>query len=203
MHDKTKNNSLGDGGSSIANAGVQQAVPPLITFPLCDSHRVNDFCAAKSPAVEDFLKAKAADQIQRNFCRVFVLQNPDDATHIWGYYTLSAFQIERDSMGRKHADKLGRRTAPMVLLGYMGKADGMQNGMGLWLIADAARRVATVREHLGIWGLAVEAENDALGKWYSKPEIGFFMAKTRFAPERPFLYAPLVAFLPELQAAQT
>lgn len=201
MHDKTNNNGIGDGGGGGADAGIQQAVPPLITFPLCGAHRVNDFCAAKSAAVEDFLKTKAADQIQRNFCRVFVLQNPDDPTHVLGYYSLSAFQIERDSMSRKHADRLGRRTAPMVLLGYMGKTDGAQAGMGAWLIADAARRVATVREHLGIWGLAVEAENDDLGKWYSKPEIGFVIAKTRFVPERPFLYAPLVTFLPDLQVA--
>src|SRR6267143_5499409 len=105
MHGDTDETNAEDAKRGSGDAGVQQEVP-LVTFALRDSHRKEEFRTAKSPEVERFLKEQAADLIRRNICRVFVLQNPDDENHVWGYYSLSAMQILREQMSNKHRSSL-------------------------------------------------------------------------------------------------
>lgn len=196
MHDQPEKTDGGDGHRGGGNAGVQQEVP-LVTFPLRDSHRTKDFISKRSPEVEEFLRDKAPDLVRRNHCRVFVLENPDDRDQVWGYYSLSASQIVRENMNNKHRGSLGRRSAPMLILGYMGRDDSLPpKKYGPWLIQDAARRAIKARENLGIWGLMLEAENEGLAKWYEHPDRGFKRCpkSAELVPGRPPMYAPLEGF---------
>jgi hypothetical protein len=196
MHDDTDKTNGADAKRGSGNAGVQQEVP-LITFTLRDSHRKEDFRTQKSSEVERFLKEQALDQVRRNICGVFIWENPADRNEVWGYYSLSAMQIFREQMSNKHRSSLRRKTAPMALLGYMGRTDSLEKGKyGSWLVQDAARRAIKAREYLGIWGLMLEAENLELAEWYERPDIGFKRCATGtwINPERPLMYASLEGF---------
>jgi hypothetical protein len=165
-------------------------------------HRVLEFKCERSERVQHFIRARAAEDVQKNICKVFVFPNPEDPGQIWGYYTLSAEVIARKIMSSRYRGKLGRDKAPMALLGYMGRSDGLEPGKyGAWLIQDAARRALLIREHIGIWGLMLDAEKPELMSWYEKR--GFLRPpEERVDPERKTLmYAPLEKFLPELSAA--
>jgi hypothetical protein len=71
----------------------------------------------------------------------------------------------------------------------MGKTNGAPQGFGATLILDAARRVERITD-IGIWGLALDAENDDLVRWYST-KVGFTLARNKAR----FMYGPLSAFL--------
>ena len=68
------------------------------------------------------------------------------------------------------------------------KADGIQKGFGGVLIHDAALRVSRIKD-IGIWGIALDAENEKLAQWYGTK--GFQAAK-----EQPkLMYGRLDRFL--------
>jgi hypothetical protein len=60
--------------------------------------------------------------VQANYCRVFVLPNPNDPTEIWGFYTLSPSGIARKHATGSDQKRLpGGLPIPLVLIGFMGR----------------------------------------------------------------------------------
>ena len=88
-----------------------------------------------------------------------------------------------------------------MLIGFMGKHDGTETGLGESLLVDAARRVYMNRD-LAAWGLILESEggpeNARLWAWYQKQ--GFKPARvTKENPNPRLMYAaPLQDLIPEL-----
>ena len=83
---------------------------------------------------------------------------------------------------------------PAVLIGYMGKDDRAQKGLGAALIVEAARRVVRNRD-VAAWGIVLDAEggrdNQKLWSWYQS--LGFTPARL---PEYPrLMYAPFSVLL--------
>jgi hypothetical protein len=87
--------------------------------------------------------------------------------------------------------------APMVRIGFMGRDDSSPKGFGAALLVDAARRVYRNGD-IAAWGLVLESENGPdnkkLWEWYKAQ--GF---KPCRGAHPHSMYAPLSAFLPELQ----
>jgi hypothetical protein len=134
--------------------------------------------------------------LQRNYCKIFVLPSPDDPEKIWGFYSLSPASMSTEGLSR--ADKgrsINNIPAPMALIGYMGRCDTAQKGIGGILITDAARRVSRI-EDFGIWGLMLEAEDGPEGQklwdWYLAQKF-----KPVGDPQRPrALFARLQTLIP-------
>jgi hypothetical protein len=173
----------------------REDAPPLGTVPLDDSHRTAEFKCTKSARVERFLHADFRDMLKHNYCKVFVWPDKDDPGRILGYYSLSASTVQRSLLSGSIQKKVpGGIPAPVVLLGFMGKTDGVDKGFGRVLIYDAALRAVRIAEHVGVWGMALDAENQGLANWYEK--VGFSRVKkppgTPEEAEDPlFMYARL------------
>ncbi len=183
----------------IARSGALAALegaPPLETARLDPTHRTRDFVCTKSERVTKFLKEQAQSWIELRYCGVFIFPSPDDATEIWGYYTLSQFVVARDEMRNKDKKRQLFHTVPLAQIGFMGKADGTPAGIGAILLTDAARRAY---RHLDIpaWGVTLEPErgkeNAKLWAWYQR--AGFIELKA--TPTR--MYAPYENLMPELR----
>lgn len=166
----------------------------LGTVPLAETHRCQEFACTRSGRVQQFIRGDCRKLISKNYTKVFIRPDPADHGRILGFYSLSAFLVQKDELQNKHDRHAPKGLpAPVALIGFMGKADGVPKGFGPALIHDAALRVSRIQD-LGIWGLALDAENDALVGWYES--VGF-------SPARPiamrksgrFMYGPLSAFL--------
>src|SRR5262249_47639035 len=142
MHDDPARTSPGDGESRGAVA-EPTSEEPLRTVRLNSSHRVADFNCSKSERVQKFLRQGTGLYQGRNFSRVFILPDPDDPMRVWGYYTLSAAFIVPEDTSKTQRKRTVNNipTIPMARVGYMGRDDASQQGLGAALILDAARRV--------------------------------------------------------------
>jgi hypothetical protein len=140
--------------------------------------------------------------LAHNYCKVFVLPNPGDATEIWGFYTLSPTCLPRTNASGSDQKRIpGGIPVPMMLLGFMGKSDSAPQGLGSSLIIDAARRIYQDDE-LAAWGLMLAAEggpDTKLWEWYKKQ--GFKQIKVTATSDTPpeVMYAPFKHLLPELK----
>ena len=167
-------------------------------------HRRGDFACANSESVTKFLQEQCPLHIAQNYCRVFILPNPDDPTEVWGYYSLSPSLLLRDQRTRPDQKQVPKSLvglpAPMALIGYMGRHDQSPKGLGEALLVDAARRVHRNADMVA-WGLMLDSErgpdNPKLWAWYQSQ--GFIPAKTIDEHRRNMMYGPLKAFLPELK----
>jgi hypothetical protein len=164
---------------------------PLGTVALNPDHDVAGFVCSKSERVQGFMRDDARKFAGIGYSAVWVWPNPDNASEIWGYYTLSASVIERGELINRHEKKVPKGLpVPIALIGFMGRSDTAPKGLGAVLIHDAALRVKRAQD-IGTWGIALEPENDKLSEWYQT--LGFGKPK-----ERPrFLYGPLSAFIAE------
>jgi hypothetical protein len=134
--------------------------------------------------------------VPENYCRVFVLPNPDDANEIWGFYTLSPSALVRSRTSTRDQKKIpGGIPVPVILIGFMGRHEGAPKGLGESLIVDAARRVRR-NPDIPAWGLVLDSEggpdNEKLWKWYQ--DQGFVPAKPDDRGKSGLLYAPLKRF---------
>jgi hypothetical protein len=198
MHSETAAADAIDLGGSGANPSPLSA-EPLITVPLGEQHKTAEFVCAKSPRVAGFFAKEALVLVPGRYCRIFILPSPNDPTEIWGYYTLSAGILLRDNMSRKDGGNALPYPAPVVRIGFMGRSDRAEPGIGRGLISDAARRVYR-NPDIAAWGLVLESEdgpqNKKLWEWYQKQ--GFKPCRQT----ENTMYGPLSAFLPELQPVE-
>lgn len=192
-------------GSSIAQEAVR--LEPLRTVPLNDNHRCADFVCSKSERVTGFFSRERHVLVPNNYCRVFILPNPDDPTHIWGFYTLSPSALAR-SMARNREQRSipGGLPIPMILIGFMGRSDDSPKGLGESLIVDAARRVHR-NSDIAAWGLMLDAEggpqNEKLWAWYQEQKFQPVKPDPKTDPGKPasgVMYAALPWLIPEINA---
>jgi hypothetical protein len=200
MHsDAPKADIIDPTGSGTDPEAVSQAA--LITTAYDSSlHRTKDFVCTKSPRIAGFF-ANEAQKLVPNYCRLFIAANPDDPSHIWGYYTLSAALLLKGNLVRADENRASKNymglPAPMVRIGFMGRDDSAPKKFGSALIVDAARRIYR-NPDIAAWGIVLESEggreNTKLWAWYEAQ--GFKPCRDTHLPS---MYAPLSAFLPELQ----
>jgi hypothetical protein len=194
MHDEPESahGRAESGSTASTGASAEEAV----TVPLSPEHDVSGFRCKKSAMVQDFLPKFAASWVAARCSCVFVLPSPDDPKKIWGYYTLSASLIVPDRVDPRLTASMPKLPIPMALIGFMGRDDSAPKGVGAGLIADAAKRVASVRSQLAIWGIWLNCETEGkLMDWYQS--VGF----TRAIPKKPSdppmkaMWAPLETLL--------
>jgi hypothetical protein len=187
-----------DGGNPEGSGDASVPLPqgPLATVHLSEVHNTAGFSCDKSDRVNGFFGRECPKLLTANYCRVLIYENPDDFSEVWGFYTLSASQIARDSTTGSEQKRIpGGLPVPMVRVGFMGRSDRAPLGLGSALIVDAARRVARVKD-IAVWGLCLDADggpdNSKLWRWYLNQ--GFTAARD---PKYPALmYGALKKFIP-------
>jgi len=199
MHsDTTETNPVDPAGSADDQGALREE--PLITVPIGAHHRINDFSCDLSPRVAGFF-AKEAQILVPNYCRLFIAADPNDPSHIWGFYTLSAAILLKTNLTGSDEKRVSKNymgyPAPMVRIGFMGRDRSAPKKFGGTLIVDAARRVHRNRD-IAAWGIVLESEggpeNAKLWAWYD--DKGF---KPCRGSHPHSMYAPLTKFIPELQ----
>jgi predicted N-acetyltransferase YhbS len=110
------------------------------------------------PALDDFLRTKAAQHQARRVSRTFVLTDSAEPARILGYYSLSNSQIARDQLSDDEARALPRHPIPAVMLARLA-VDRSQQGrrVGQWLLMDAIKRCALVGQQSGVYAILDDA----------------------------------------------
>jgi len=159
MPDSTPSADTG-GVAGTGNAGgiPEEKTGALATTPITDYHSTSTFRCSKSSRVEQFFIKEWPLLRERNYCKVFVLEDNDNPSTILGYYTLSSAILLKENLSNSDEKNspLGMH-APMVRIGFMGKHDKAMRGTGALLAVDAAKRVMQIAD-LGIWGIVLEPE---------------------------------------------
>lgn len=199
MHDEAQAAVGGTAAGHQENAGVEPQ--EVKTVPLRPDHDVAAFVLPKSAtdqACREFLVHQASDFVTRRCSCVFVFENPKKPTQIWGFYSLSASLVEVQIIDPKfNALVMGLpKKIPMALLGYMGRHDDVElKDLGSGLLNDAALRVSIAAQHLGIWGIWLNAHNDDLVGWYERNNFSRALpVKANQKPSKQ-MYAPLASLL--------
>src|SRR6266545_1036882 len=94
MHDEPRRADRSDPeGGGLAPEAVRVTPPKAVL--LSRDHRTADFRCAKSERINGFFGRECQVLLVHNYCRVFILPNPKDATEVWGFYTLSPSALVR------------------------------------------------------------------------------------------------------------
>lgn len=151
--------------------------------PIGDTHDRSHF-ACGQPSLDRFLKEFARQNQAKDFCRTFVLIQEGEA-RVYGYYTLSAAQIEREKIPPEDVKKLPKYPVPVVLLGRLAVDQSVaKQKLGRRLLWDALNRAVAVAEQVGVHAVFVEAIDESAARFYAK--FGF----------KPLRDLPLKLFLP-------
>jgi len=135
--------------------------------PLASRHQRSGFSCGE-PVLDDYLRSRASQDMRRYSAAVFVLLPDAEPFRIAGFYTLSAFSIELDSLPAAITKHLARySTVPALLIGRLAR-DLSFPGLGGILLADALARCARQAEEIGASLIVVEAKNAAAKRFYEK-----------------------------------
>lgn len=194
MDDKTGQADQVHGPSGADPQDAAEQAPALVTVPYkVDLHRGSDFLCCRSDRIQNFFKDECERLLEKNYCRVFVLPDPEDPSHIWGYYTLSPGLVEKGEVSTQDQKRVMRGLPiPMFLVGFLGRDDGVSKEMRLGgvLLHDAALRLRT-NPDIATWGIYLDAENEGVANWY---ETKMRFKRTKSKPL--VMYAPLKVLLP-------
>ena len=152
-------------------------------IPLADDHDRSQFSCGQ-PTLDDFLKRFAKQNEGKDYGRTFVLVREQE-TRVFGYYTLSAGQIDRISIPPAAAKKLPTYPAPAVLLARLAVDESLKGQrLGRRLLVDAFHRCLAVSTQIGIHAVFVKAIDTGAAEFYQ--HFGFL----------PLVDSPLELYLP-------
>jgi len=139
-------------------------------------------------ALDDWFRTRASQDQKRRVAQVFVALSGE---RIVGFYSLSMFTIELESIPAPLAKKLPRYDAiPAALIGRLARAEGEQcRGLGGLLLADAIKRVLSAAESVAAYALVVDAKDERGKHFYERH--GFIPLPSR--PRRLFLLTQTAA----------
>lgn len=132
----------------------------LVIAPLAPQHDRAGFACGK-PALDDYLRRRAGQDVRRQIARVFVATEPGSPV-VAGYYALSGFAVALADMPPDLARKLPPHgDVPAALIGRLARDLRYRGrGVGEILLADALRRILDAGRTLGIHAIVVDAIDD-------------------------------------------
>jgi GNAT superfamily N-acetyltransferase len=138
------------------------------TFALLDPKR-HDRAAFScgEPTLDRYLKEQASQHHRDGIATTHVLLDDTRASHILGFYTLSAAQVSLTDLSETDRRRLPRHPVPAARLARLA-VDSIEQGRGFGalLIAHAVERCLRLRDELGIRLLVVDALNDSAERFY-------------------------------------
>lgn len=119
------------------------------------------------PALDDYIRRYASQDIKRDLARVFVASPANDLGCLAGFFTLSAGSVNCSDLPEKLARKLPRYPVPVALIGRLAVDQAYQGkGLGSILLADACQKVRRARDTLAVAGIVVDAKDDSTAAFY-------------------------------------
>ena len=119
------------------------------------------------PALDQYLRRYANQDIRRGVARVFVATPTDQASVVEGFYTLSAASVAAEQLPDSLRKKLPRYPVPTALLGRLAVSETAQGqGLGSILLVDACKRVAAASQTLAVAAIIVDAKSPAAAAFY-------------------------------------
>ena len=139
---------------------------PLVE-PLASHHDRNSFSCGE-PALDDYLRRHARQDLKRRIATVFVAVGHDKHV-IAGYYTLSAASIDRHDLPEALAKKLPRYPVPSAIIGRLGVDECYQGqSYGKFMLLNALDRIIRASENMAVHAVLVDAKNDTAKTFYEK-----------------------------------
>ena len=151
--------------------------------PLSKHHHKKDFdCGVK--ALNCYLRTMASQHSKKGISRTYILTEEDNRVTILGYVTITACEIESDTLPDSFAKKY-----PLIVsgakIGRLAVSKPYQKlGLGEHLMIYAMHQTIIVHKAVGLIGMIVDAKDDQTKKYYKK--YGFI----------PLPNLPLTLFLP-------
>ena len=130
--------------------------------PLADDHHLDDFVSGE-PALDDWLRRRARANQAGGASRTYVVC---EGQKVMGYYALASGAIALASVPGRFRRNMPD-PIPVAVLARLA-VDRSQRGRGLGraLFRDAALRVASAAEAIGIRGIVVHAISEAARSFY-------------------------------------
>ena len=138
------------------------------------------------PALDDYLCRFASQHRRRGVSQTYVLVDGGAPQHVLGYYTLSAAQLEADTLSDAERKRLPRYPIPCIRMGRLAVAlASRRQGCGRVLVGLAVERCLEARKEVAAYALVVDAKDENAVTFYR--HYGF--TACRDAPRT--LYLPL------------
>lgn len=119
------------------------------------------------PALDEYIRRYALQDVKRDLARVFVASPTDDLDCLAGFFTLSAGSLNCSDLPEELARKLPHYPVPVALIGRLAVDHACQGkGLGSILLADACQKVRQARETLAVVGIIVDAKDDSAAAFY-------------------------------------
>lgn len=160
---------------------------------LAPEHDREGFCCGVD-ALDNYLRRQARQDIKKRVAVAFVLTA--DGKMIAGYYTLSQYSIELDTLPEEVARKLPKYpVVPATLIGRLAVGVAFRGqGLGELLLMDALKRCLIGAKQIGSAAVVVDAKDDQAARFYEK--YGFIALPK--VPKRLFLPMATIERLFEL-----
>jgi GNAT superfamily N-acetyltransferase len=135
--------------------------------PLAVDHDRSAFSCGQ-PSLDRFLKESARQNQDKGVSRTFVLLRGEEM-RVYGYYTLSAGEVEKDNLPPKLGKKLPKYPVPVVVLGRLAVDSSVQGqDHGRRLLTDALRRALAAADSVGVFAVIVDAIDDKAAAFYTR-----------------------------------
>jgi GNAT superfamily N-acetyltransferase len=136
---------------------------------LTPQHDRSEFSCGQ-PSLDRFLKESARQNQDKDVSRTFVLARKGEV-RVYGYYTLSAGQIDRASLPAKLSKKLPKYPVPVAVLARLAVDQTLKGQkLGRMLLWDALNRCLAASDSksvgVGIYAVFVEAIDEAAIEFY-------------------------------------
>jgi ribosomal protein S18 acetylase RimI-like enzyme len=156
--------------------------------PLAAHHDRRDFSCGE-PALDTYLRERAAQDVRRGLARVFVATG-ETRQSIVGYYSVSAASFARAELPAELAKRLPHYPVPAAVVGRLA-VDRRHQGrrLGETLLLDAVRRALRASAAIAVYAVIVDAKNERARAFYQRYGFQSFPA----TPSRLFL--PLDTFV--------
>jgi GNAT superfamily N-acetyltransferase len=154
-------------------------------FLLIDKKYSRDHFDCGNPVLDDYLKRYARQNHDGGIAKTFVAINRSNLSKIDGFYTVSASDIEFESLPELTRKNIPAYPIPTILIGKLAVDKSAQGqGLGRELIVDALLRSVKIAQEIGIFAVRVDAIDLKAKEFYLK--YGFI----------PLQDKPLALFLP-------
>ena len=132
---------------------------------LDNSHDRSAF-ACGQPSLDQFLKQYAGQNQNKDLSRTFVLTHEGEA-RVFGYYSLTASQIDRASLPAQLRKGLANYPVPVVRLARLALDETVKKtGLGRHMLWDALNRCVSASTSVGMFAVAVDAINEEAVAFY-------------------------------------
>lgn len=161
--------------------------PAFDTLPIAASDvRAGFKCGVA--ALDTFFARHALSNDKRGLGKTFVFRGSGSSMpSVVGYYTLSMATAEGRGLPASIRAALPRYPIPVALIGRLAVHEAVRGrGFGARLLGDAIRRILSLANEIGCFGIVVDAKDEAAATFYTP--YGFIAVEGPTAfPRRLFL----------------